>query len=64
MTLLEQLYLALRSMPCRCQLPRSKDGRVLYETESGERRVQSTCSRCKAIERYERETRDQKVNRS
>jgi len=50
MTLLEQLYAALQSSPCRCVYERSK-GRPVFV--KGERVLEKRCSRCAAIAAYQ-----------
>lgn len=52
MTITEELALALRAMPCRCQ--RAKEW---SKSENGEleRKVVARCSRCTALERYDLE---------
>ena len=51
MTLEEQLYIALRSSPCRCTYTWRKPD----AGNQGDRERTHHCSRCRALERYEQE---------
>jgi hypothetical protein len=58
MELVEQLYLALKSYPCRCQYQRTRDQKWVWAPgPSGEleRVLEVKCSMHLAIERYELE---------
>ena len=58
MELIEQLYLALKSYPCRCQYARTKDQKWIWKLGASgelERVLEVQCSKCRAEERYKLE---------
>lgn len=59
MDITEQLYRALKRMPCSCAYKRNPEGKWMWAIPAGggqlSRILEMKCAKCAACERYERE---------